>query len=443
VQLPEERIEGAVFASGEAHGQPKTAQREHSLLSLMELSQELSVSLDLYELADLVLFNLMGQTGASKSALWVFSEENPGPPVLLRGHGLPMNWARALGAVCSSLVSDERFSEASPLLVSEVVDSLGPSHRSLVEDAEIALLVPVVARGNMLGIIALGDHPEGTPYSADELQVLKSCTGMIGVALQNTSLYNNLREKHRLLRQANENLRELDRLKSEFLRNVNHELRTPLTIIMAYSEALFHAEADEVRGKEFLQTILRESRKLMAMLEKLLDFSAISEDRASIQLEEGDLRLVLETFYSERVPGVAEGYREFSFAADRDVPAARFDRQRLLEILDAILDNAIKFTPPGSRICLWLKAHVEGGQPWAKIEIEDDGPGIPADRMKGLFDSFRQGDGSTSREVGGMGMGLAFAKKLADQMGARLDATSEVGRGSMFTLLVPGAGSAR
>jgi signal transduction histidine kinase len=352
-----------------------------------------------------------------------------------------MNWARALGAVCSSLLSDDGFSKASPVLVSEVVDSLGPSHRSLVEDAEISLFVPVVAHGKLMGIIALGCHPDGAPYTSDELQVLKSCTGMIGVALQNTSLYNNLREKHRLLRQANESLLELDRLKSEFLRNVNHELRTPLTIIMAYSEALLHAEADEVRGKEFLQTILRESRKLMAMLEKLMDFSAISEDRASLRLEDGDLRPVLERFYSERVPGVAGGYREFSFAADRDAPAGRFDRQRLFEILDAILDNAIKFTPPGSRICLWLKAHIDGGRPWARIEIEDDGPGIPEDRMEGLFDSFRQGDGSTRREVGGMGMGLAFAKKLADQMGSRLDAHSEVGQGSVFTLLVPGTGT--
>jgi signal transduction histidine kinase len=187
-----------------------------------------------------------------------------------------------------------------------------------------------------------------------------------------------------------------------------------------------------------LQTCLEQSEKLLGLLENLLDYSALSADSLTVNIETCDVMAVLQEFYEERVPGIVEGLREFTFSKDDALPAVRTDPLRLRQILNVIVDNAVKFTPKGSRIELHLGRCEEGNQVWARIDVDDDGPGIPEDRIPGLFESFRQVDGSSKRNVGGMGMGLALARDLAERIGSRLGVTSEVGKGSTFTLMVPG-----
>jgi signal transduction histidine kinase len=217
---------------------------------------------------------------------------------------------------------------------------------------------------------------------------------------------------------------------------VNHELRTPLTIIIAYVNFLLEQEEEEGQRREFLDTINDESLKLKALLEKILDFSAISRDKLELHLEAGDPEELLTNFHRERLPGVAESLHEFSLEVGEDVPLARLDPQRLRQILDILVDNAVKFTPPGSNITLRLGRLEEEGRVWARIDVMDDGPGLAPERLPQMFDSFRQGDGSVTREVGGLGMGLAFARELADNMGAQLRVESQLGQGATFTILL-------
>jgi len=148
----------------------------------------------------------------------------------------------------------------------------------------------------------------------------------------------------------------------------------------------------------------------------------------------GDL---ITSFYRERHPGVAESLHEFSLEIEDGIHWAQFDAQRLRQILDALVDNAVKFTPAGSHVKLRLSQEKRRSELWARIDLIDDGPGIPPERLPNIFDSFRQGDGSSTRSVGGMGMGLAYSRKLAESMGGWLDAESEMGRGTTFTLYLP------
>jgi signal transduction histidine kinase len=411
--------------------------REHGLLSLIELSKELSVSLDFYGIADLALFNLMGQMCTSRAAIWIVPPDPNRPVVLLRSYGMRKQWARALGTACGASLSQHMQAAERPLLLQDLDGVLGPAGMKLAEQAGIALVVPIHARGKLFALIALGARVDERRFTEVELQILQISLGMIGVALENTGLYNRLQEKHRQLRVANENLKELDRLKSEFLRNVNHELRTPLTIIIAYVNFLLEQEEGEgSQRKEFLDTINEESMKLKALLEKILDFSAISRDKLDFHLEAGDPEELLRSFHRDRLPGIAESLHEFSLEIGEDVPLARLDPHRLRQILDILVDNAVKFTPPGSNITLRLGRFEEESRVWARIDVIDDGPGLETDRLPQIFDSFRQGDGSVTREVGGLGMGLAFAKELADNMGARLLVESQIGQGAKFTILL-------
>lgn len=409
------------------------ARREHELLAISELSRELTVGLDLYALADLVLLNLMGQLGASRAALWLLPDGSERRPVLLRSHGMSRRMADALGATVAPDALQALGEERRILGAGEFQARLHPATVALARREEIELLAPLTSRGETLGLVALGPGAGGAPYGPMEMDALQASLGMIGVALQNATLYNRLLENNRQLRMANEELTDLDRLKSEFLRNLNHELRTPLTVIIAYLSSVEDQGGLPDTVREFTGVCLDESKKLKAMLENLLDFGAATRGSLPLDIRRGDLTLVLRAYYEERLPGITEGLRELVFEAPEEPLTTAFDRHRVLQIVEALVDNATKFTPRGTRITLRLAVDGET----AVVEVEDDGPGIPPERLTQIFGSFRQGDGSPTREVGGLGLGLAFALELAHRMNGRLTASSQLSRGSIFRLSLP------
>lgn len=415
------------------------ARREHSLQSLLELSRELTVALDLYETADLLLFNLMGQLGVARSALWLVTEDQPGLPVLVRVHGFQRSVIEVIGTSCGPYLY-ARFSEdPAPQPARELGAHIGSAEFELVRHAEVALFAPLHARGELLGWLALGAPVDGSAYAAAEFQVLEAARGMVAVSLQNARLYNRARESNRRLRATNEHLSELDRLKTEFVSNVNHELRTPLAVVLATIDAVVDRGDLEPRVRSMLETSLRQAQKLKGMIENLLMFSDVLNSRLPICAVPDEVLATLDTCVEDRMPGVTAGLRELVYRPPAGLPRAVFDHARLLQILNELIDNAIKFTPRGTRIELRARAQSANGGEAVLIEVADNGPGIPPARMGSLFSSFEQVDGSATRQVGGLGMGLAFAKKLADRMNCRLTAESEVGSGCVFRLLIPGA----
>lgn len=344
--------------------------------------------------------------------------------------------AAALGSACASWLLERFEREPRIVLASEMV-SESAATSWLVRKESIALFAPIFSRGETLGFIAIGARVGGGGYGPVELQSLQTSLGMVGVALHNTKLYNRLLENNRQLRLANENLMELDRLKSEFLNNVNHELRTPLTVVIASLQCLIENKELEPETAEFLEVALGESQSLKRLLENLLDFSDAIRNRLEFRIESGDVVAPLLAYFQERLPGVTQALRELAFQAAPDLPRARFDRQRLTQIVDALVDNAVKFTSQGARIEIRATCGEERGNSCVRVEVVDDGPGIPQDRLNDLFHSFLQVDGSATRKVGGMGLGLAFARRLAEGMGGTLTVSSEVETGSTFTLSLP------
>jgi signal transduction histidine kinase len=420
-----------------AHALRLVARREHELLALSELSQELTISLDLYGVADVVLFNLMGQLGTSRAALWLMSEHGRAVPVLLRSHGIDRRTASALGTACSAWLLERFHKEPRIVLAAEMIEEPERAASLLARRESITLFAPILARGEVLGFIALGPRVGPGTYGSVELQGLQTSLGMVGVALHNTRLYNRLLENNRQLRLANDNLMELDRLKSEFLSNVNHELRTPLTVVIASLQIVLEHDAPDPQLAEFLTAALGEAQSLKGSLEKLLDLSDLRRNVVPFQFETGDVAAPLRSYYEERLPGVTQGLRELAFRATPDLPQARFDRHRMLQVVDALVDNAVKFTPEGSRIDLAVATAEREGRRWIRVDVADDGPGIATDHMSVLFESFSQVDGSATRKVGGMGLGLAVARQLAERMDGALTAASKPGQGSVFSLYLP------
>lgn len=407
------------------------ARREHELLALCELSQELTVALDVFGAADLVLFNLMGQAGTSRAALWLLADEDH-RLVLVRSHGFARAAAAAIGDMVPQDVLARLCAERRILVHGSLEAELGSTLPLLMRRESVMLLAPVLSRDAPRGLIALGPRVDRQSYGPVEIQVLQAALGMVGVALENVSLYNRLLENNRQLRHANEHLRELDTLKSEFLRNVNHELRTPLTVIIAYLQCMSDPRFRDEDSKEFLSVCLRESIRLKGLIETLLDFSDVSRNQTRLRERVDDVSTTLHKLWEQRLPGITEELRELILEVEPDVPKARFDPQRLEQVLDELVDNAVKFTPRGAHIRLRAFRLELDEAMWAAIEVTDDGPGITPERLPLLFQAFRQSDGSSTRPAGGMGLGLAFARELTEKMGGLLEAESAGGRGSCF-----------
>ena len=237
-------------------------------------------------------------------------------------------------------------------------------------------------------------------------------------------------EKERLYREA----QELNRIKDEFLATVSHELRTPLQAILGWSRLLREANLDPDRAKHALETIERNAKVQAQLVEEILDASRVVTGKIRLEWNRVDLTMVLTAALENARPTAeARGIRLSCDGTETPVSVTG-DAERLQQVVWNLLSNAVKFTPEGGRIDLRLR----GEEHAAVVEVEDTGPGIAPEFLPHLFDHFRQADSSTTRRHGGLGLGLAIARHLAELHGGTLEAHSAgLGKGARFVLRLP------
>ncbi len=226
----------------------------------------------------------------------------------------------------------------------------------------------------------------------------------------------------------------LEAVRRDFVANASHELRTPLTSIRGFVEALEDGAKDEPGTAErFLGKIRTHADRMAALVDDLLELSRLESGARPPEAEivrPGEL--AAEVLASFAKPAAQ---RSLALAHDeRGAPAVVTDRERLRRILENLVDNAVKYTPPGGHVTLTTAAGPSGS---ARIEVTDDGPGIGPEHRARVFERFYRVDKARSRELGGTGLGLSIVKHLAESLGARVTLESEPGRGATFSLSVP------
>jgi len=229
-----------------------------------------------------------------------------------------------------------------------------------------------------------------------------------------------------------ERLQELDRLKNEFFANVSHELRTPLTLILTPVEDLLgRAVSDELRPA--LLVIRRNAHRLLRLIDDLLDLARLDVGGLRLHVAELDLN-DLTTRLVEVVRPAAEA-RGMQLALE--VPEGELevygDPHRVEIILTNLLGNALKFTPDGGSVTIRVSIQAST----CRVDVQDSGPGIPAEELGRIFDRFYQVEGSERRRQGGAGIGLSLARKLTELHGGSIAVESTVGVGSTFSVLLP------
>jgi PAS domain S-box-containing protein len=238
----------------------------------------------------------------------------------------------------------------------------------------------------------------------------------------------------RQLRERHEQLRDFDQLKSRFVSNVSHELRTPLAVIKLY--ATLAGKGRPEKQRHYLQTIEQETHRLETMVENILDLTRLDRDSLQIHPEWLPPNVII-----GQVLGVYEetaqkrGIR-MRQRAKEDLPAVWADRNHLVQMLTNLVDNALKYTPPGGQVWVAARARCAESEPVLEIGVGDTGTGIPQDERERVFDRFYRGSNNASSTTG-TGLGLAIVQDLMQQHGGSVTLRSQEGRGSIFTLRFP------
>lgn len=260
-------------------------------------------------------------------------------------------------------------------------------------------------------------------------------------------------EKNAQLQEAVDRLRELDRLKSNFLATVSHELRTPLTSIIGYSDMLSAGIGGELTAEqaEFVEVIHGKGEHLLALITSLLDMNKLEQGAMRLARETLSLRALLEDLAKTLAPAAAKKGVRLSVEVAADAGDVSVDPVRIKQVLFNLAENALKFSPRGGGVRFTGRV-TEASAPdndglgavlfamprrAVEIGVSDSGIGIPPEEHAKIFDAFYQVDGSSTREHGGTGLGLSIAKRIVEAHGGTIRVESEVGRGASFFVTLP------
>jgi signal transduction histidine kinase len=251
----------------------------------------------------------------------------------------------------------------------------------------------------------------------------------------NLNLELKVSERTRELAYTVEQLKELDQMKSNFLSVTSHELRTPLTVIKAALSLLLsegHA-MDPARYHKYLNMAYENSESLIKLIDNLLDFSRLESGRMVLELKGVNLPLLVQDTLKDFRSVAGIRHVELSGETPVEIPLVVCSPVRIKQILANLLSNALKFTPAGG----WVKVLLRWDEEFVDLEVADNGIGMSEAQRKRIFSKFFQVDDSLTREVGGVGLGLALVKKLVEMHEGLVLVESKEGEGSRFIIRLP------
>jgi two-component system sensor histidine kinase BarA len=266
--------------------------------------------------------------------------------------------------------------------------------------------------------------------------------------------FRDLQEKNGKLQEAYDRLKELDRLKSNFLATVSHELRTPLTSIIGYSEMLAEGIAGDMSGeqKDFVRTIHEKGEQLLELITGLLDLSKLESGTLAMRRSDVPIDALVADVVQTVSPTARKRGVNVVGEVDAALPKLWADPARLRQVLLNLTDNALKFTPVGGTVAISARATSidvappddEGGvvllrskQTAIELRVSDTGIGIPDAEKQKVFDAFYQVDSSSTRQVGGTGLGLSIVKRLVEGHDGRIAIQDNQPKGAVFVVTIP------
>jgi two-component system, NtrC family, sensor kinase len=293
-----------------------------------------------------------------------------------------------------------------------------------------ALAAPMLREGAPIGAVAVG-RLQVRAFTDAQIKLLETFANQAVIAIENVRLFNEIQDKSRQLEMASQN-------KSQFLSSMSHELRTPLNAIIGLTEmmATNTARFGTEKALEPLRRVNAAGNHLLSLINEILDLSKIEAGKLELNPELVNLARLIDEVVGTAGQLAEKNKNRLVVEAQENVGALNADSMRLKQILLNLLSNACKFTKEGE-VALRVRK-VADGRDWVELAVADTGIGLTAEQQAKLFQEFTQADSLTARRYGGTGLGLALSRKLARMMGGDVTVTSEPGKGSVFTVRLPG-----
>ncbi|MFL6833657.1 MAG: ATP-binding protein [Xanthobacteraceae bacterium] len=292
------------------------------------------------------------------------------------------------------------------------------------------LTVPLLGADRVVGALVVRRKAPGE-FPKHTVDLLQTFAAQSVLAIQNANLFSEVEEKSRQLEIASQH-------KSQFVANMSHELRTPLNAIIGLTEMMFTnaAQFGTEKAREPLQRVHRAGTHLLGLINQVLDLSKIEAGKLELNPATVNLVPLIDEVVDTARQLAEQNQNRLVIEAPADLGVLTVDPMRLRQILLNLLSNACKFTKQGE-VALRARKLVDGCD-WIELAVADTGIGMTPEQQAKLFEEFSQADASTAQRFGGTGLGLAITRKLARMMGGDVTVTSERGKGSVFTVRLPG-----
>jgi signal transduction histidine kinase len=412
--------------------------RLHTIEQLLESTQALNTTLDIAELAEILLRVTVQQSNCQAGFVLFVKDDGAGVQLTVPAMASSAPGVQLLEA--GRLLAQRAFDEQQVLAERD-----GLFGRLNSVDLYQALAVPLHAQGEVNGVLLLCDDGPGLlrPVVQEAVTLLANHAG---AALRNAYLYSQLDE-------AYQRQQEVDRQKSEFIAIASHELRTPLSIVLGYT--MMVRDQSEGERREYLQRVMDNAQRIKDIVDDMVNLRHFEIGESKLTLEPVVLEAVITQAIERMRPALISRPQDIHTTVPEEPLVFLCDHEKLVLVLSHLISNAIKFTPEGGRIDIRAGLRPPGAldspdvgiiQParpapvatsWVVVEIQDTGIGIPERDQPRIFDRFYQVADSLTRDHGGTGLGLTLVRELVGMLGGAVWLTSREGAGSTFAFALP------
>ena len=415
------------MSQGDAHPEQVSLSRRVRELELMvEITRRLTSTLDQERLLKLIS-KMAVELVDCEDASVILADRRTGELVFLTSAGPTSEALKKIRFPVEGSIAGTVLQTQQPLIVTDA--ETDPRHNPEVDSAidfetRSILAVPMMFQERPIGVLEAVNKLYAGGFSDHDVHILATLAAQAAVAIENARLVEDLKE-------ANRQLAQLDRLKSEFIAIASHELRTPLTLILGY--ASFLREDASGKAGEQLDVVLEAATQLKGLIDDMVNLSNLEAGSTELDLSEFSLQdVILETVAAQRQFAAAKSLK-IGIRLPQDAVQVRADREKISIVLTNLLDNAIKFTPPDGRVEFTIRP--QGGM--VAVSVTDTGIGVAEADAERIFERFHQVESHLTRHHEGMGLGLSIARGIVELHGGRIWVECAEGHGSRFTFTLP------
>lgn len=419
----------AAVAVDKAHLYRETRRRLDEMTALFNFAQHLSANPQMDSLLDAIVSAVREVLGCRGVSIALLDQDNQILEIKAAS-GLKQEWRENARLRVGEGIMGQVAASGKPVYVPDVhkVKDFIFFDRTF----HSLLTVPLITKNRVIGTLSL-DHQLPDAFSADDERLATIAATQAAVAIENAKLLRDLQERATYLTQAYNELQRADQLKNELVQNVSHELRTPLTFVRGYIDLLLNGDMGALseQQRQGLEVVSTKTATVTQLVNNIMFLQQL--EHSSLQLAILDVVTVAKEAIAQAQADVNRQGLSLHLDVPPNLPLVLGDPERLAQVFQNLVDNAIKFSPSGGQV----RVQLEDQPDCVQVAVSDQGIGIAQEQLERIFDRFYQVDGSVTRHFEGAGLGLTITKRIIEAHGGRIWVKSRLGKGSTFYFTLP------